>query len=179
MRPHTTDQVQSMKKFVESQPNAAERKTYSLNGLDVEYTTIHLSDEQKPFDYAVAAFVVPLQHGAPITNLVYEIAVSDDVPEPLQGLWAWHELHDFGVLGHEAPDRCLGTEQEFVNSLQPDSSLYQLHIPCRISFYDGLAVFIKTDLKQKGQDSVYSAADLQGCIDAIAFLQTQIQLSGS
>lgn len=172
MKPHTPDQVLGMKSFADSQPSGAERKTYALNGLEVTYTTVDMGDA-KPFDYAVAAFVAHREDGELITEADYEIAVSDDVPEELQGIWAWHELHDFAELGHEAEDRCLQSEQVLAESMSSVSELYQRYLAVRIPFYDGLAVFIATDIDQKGDESAYSPADLQGCYDAIAFLQAQ------
>lgn len=173
MKPHTPDQVAAMKSFADSQPSGAERKTYALNGLEVTYTTVDMGTA-KPFDYAVAAFVAPREDSEPITEAYYEIAVSDDVPEELQGVWAWHELHDFAVLGHEAENRCLQSEQVIVERMSSDPELYQRYLAVRIQFYDGLAVFIATDLDQKGDGSVYSSSDLQGCYDAIAFLQKKM-----
>ncbi len=179
MKPHTPDQILGLTKYADSQPQGKEHKTYTLNGIEVVYSIVHLSDDTKPFDYAVAAFVVPPVNGEPITEADYKIAVNDDVPEELQGLWAWHELHDFAILGHEAENRCLTSEQQLLASLSADSELYQSYIAIRIPFYVGLAAFIDADLKQKGDKSVYSVSDLDGCYDALRFLQSQIQLASS
>ncbi|TAL14524.1 hypothetical protein EPN95_02935 [Patescibacteria group bacterium] len=171
MKPHTSEQVLEMKSFVDSQPSV-DRKTYALNGLEVIYTTVDMGNV-KPFDYAVAAFVTPRGNGEPITDADYEIAVSNDVPEELQGIWAWHELNDFAVLGHEASDRCLTSENEIASSMTSDPELYQRYLTVRIPFYEGLAAFIVQDLAQKGDSSVYSPADLKGCYDTILLLQSK------
>jgi hypothetical protein len=168
-----------MKSFVDSQPSGGERKTYALNGLEVTYTTVDMG-AAKPFDYAVAAFVAPRDDGELATIDDYEIAVGSDVPEDLQGLWAWHELHDFDVVGHEAEDRCLTSEQEIAANMVSEPELYQRYLAVRIPFYEGLSNFIIQDLTQKGNESAYSASDLKGCKDAIEFLESHERvLNGS
>lgn len=173
MQPHSPEQVLQMKSFVDSQPNGKGRKTYKLSGLEVVYTSMHLSDDDKPFNYAVAAFVIPRDSGRSMTEEDYEISVSDDVPEELQGLWAWHELHDFGVLGHRAENRCLQSEEEILSNLQADPKLLKQYLQYRIPFYEGLAAFIVKDIDQNGYASVYRADDLEGCYDAIKLLESQ------
>ncbi len=168
MKPHTPDQVTAMKKFADSQPSAAERKTFELNGLQVTYTTVDMG-EAKPFNYAVAAFVAPREDGTPITEADYEIAVSNDVPEELQGIWAWHELHDFAVLGHEAKDRCLQSEQVLADTMLNNPELYQRYLSVRTVFYENLENFAL----EQYDESVYTLDDVLGCYSATQFLESQ------
>ncbi|HPD99482.1 MAG TPA: hypothetical protein PKV52_04390, partial [Candidatus Saccharibacteria bacterium] len=150
--------------FAESQRGEADPEHFELGGLSVFYTTVHISDEQRPFPYAVAAAVPPNQEA-------YTICVSDDVPESLRGLWAWHELHDFSEVGHDHPKRCVSSEIVVAAEMDPESDEYQEYIKYRIHFYMHLEKFMAEDIAAKGEVSEYDPYDVEGCQKAIQFLR--------
>lgn len=98
MKPHEKDGYENWRAYNERVRNGANPTEFEFAGLQVRYTTVHIPKNQRPFEYAVAASI-------PADQEEYEIAVSDDVPEELRGLWAWHEYHDFKVLGFNAEDQ--------------------------------------------------------------------------
>ena len=155
-----------MKNYTESQLDGKEHTSFTLNNLTVLYSTVHIPIEHQPFPYAVAAFVVNNEEG----TADYEIAVNDDVPEELRGLWAWHELNDFSVLGHGAEGRCLHSEESVLKNSDVHSPLYQLYLSYRVPFYSGLAAFMRKDIGQRGSESQYDASDVEGCYMAIELL---------
>lgn len=162
MKPHTKETLGALSDYAGRQRGDKLLERYECNGLPVEYTVAHIPEEHRPFPYAVAASVPPGIEE-------YSIVVFDDVPEELRGLWAWHELHDFRVLGHQAENRCPESERVLVESLK-DVDLMSRYIPVRLDFYRGLADFIGRDLAEKGEASVYDSKDLQGCYDSIKYL---------
>ena len=105
----------------------------------------------------------------------YEIAVNDDVPQELRGLWAWHELNDFKVLGHGAEDRCLQSEESFLKNSDVHLPLYQLYLSYRLPFYSELATFMQKDIDQKGFESQYDTSDVEGCYRTIKLLGLNIE----
>lgn len=171
MKPHSLEQLDAMKNYTESQLDGKERIRFTLNDLTVLYSTVHIPVEHQPFPYAVAAFVVKNEAGE--TN--YEIAVNDDVPEELRGLWAWHELNDFSVVGHGAEDRCLQSEESVLKYGAINSPLYQLYLSYRLPFYSELAVFMQKDIELKGSESQYDISDVKGCYEAIKLLGLKIE----
>lgn len=171
MKPHSLEQLNAMKNYTESQLDGKERTSFTLNELTVLYSTVHIPVEHQPFPYAVAAFVVHNEAGE--TN--YEIAVNDDVPEELRGLWAWHELNDFSVLGHGAKDRCLQSEESVLKNSNVNSPFYQLYLCYRLPFYSGLAAFMQKDIEQKVSESQYDLSDVEGCYKAVELLSLNFE----
>ena len=92
------------------------------------------------------------------------------MPEELRGLWAWHELNDFSVLGHGTENRCLQSEESVLKNSDVNSPLYQLYLSYRLPFYSELATFMQKDIEQKGSESQYDISDVEGCHKAIEFL---------
>jgi hypothetical protein len=140
----------------------AEPTEFELGGVTVAYTTVHIPEEQRPFDYAVAACFPEGQNG-------YEIAVSDDVPESIRGLWAWHEFNDFKTLGDQVYNRCIQSEKA-VAELVNDPARYAQYLEHRIPFYQSLATFMMKDIGAKGAESEYDVMDVQACYAALDFL---------
>ena len=52
MKPHTEESRITWATFAESQRGEADPEHFELGGLSVFYTTVHISDEQRPFPYA-------------------------------------------------------------------------------------------------------------------------------
>lgn len=165
MKPHTEESRVAWSNFAESQRGDNDPESFELNSETVFFTVVHIPDNQKPFPYAVAAAVPPNQEA-------YTIAVSDDVPEQLRGLWAWHELHDFKKVGHAQEGRCLQTEEELALHMNSNSPEYQEYLRYRIHFYTHLEKFIAEDLAQKGESSEYDSFDVDGCRQAVQFLRS-------
>lgn len=163
MKPHTEESRIAWNSFAETQRGEDDPEYFELDGLSVFYTTVHIPQDQRPFRFAVAAAVPPDQDA-------YTIAVSDDVPEQLRGLWAWHELHDFKEMGHEHPERCLNSEITVAWHLDANSDAYQEYLRYRIHFYVSLEAFITRDIAEKGEASEYDVQDIEGCQKSLEFL---------
>lgn len=167
MKPHTVESYVDLKNYTESQQNN-KKESYEIGGLTVNYSIVHIPEEYRPFPYAIAASV-------PLEQDNYEIAVSDDVPKKLRGLWAWHELHDFKCIGHEVPGRCSQSEAIIVQELSvTDTSLLSDYLNARIPFYKSLAEFIKKDIVEKGENSVYHSYDVDGCLQSSELLLSYV-----
>jgi hypothetical protein len=165
MKPHTEAQLDGLRGFVDSQVGEA-REIIELNGVEVEFSVIHIPEAQKPFPYAVAAAVVERADG----SFDYVIAVSDDVPEELRGLWAWHEYHDFAELGAEAEDRCFKSEEVVVDAIRIDPELLEFYVEVRSEFYSSLALYMQQVLDDDPENSPYSQDDVEGALLAGVFL---------
>ena len=163
MKPHTSESCVGLKNYTESQQNN-KKECYKIGDMVVNYSVVYIPEEYRPFSYAIAASVPPEQDD-------YEIAVSDDVPENLRGLWAWHELHDFKCIGHEVPGRCSQSEAIVAQELSATNpSLLSDYLNVRIPFYESLAEFMKKDIAEKGENSTYHNYDVDGCFQAIKLL---------
>lgn len=168
MKPHTVEAYQNWRHFNERAREGAEPELFEFAGTIVEYTTVHIPETQRPFDFAVAASLPEGQDN-------YEIAVSDDVPEDLRGLWAWHEYNDFKVVGFDVGNRCRQSEQVVAENLA-GTELYQKYLEYRIPFYQSLARFMARDVYAKGDASEYDILDVQGCYSAMDFLDAMASL---
>ncbi len=162
MKPHTAEQVTGLRSFAESR--AGEVQTFKFHGLEVHYRVGQLPDVGIP--YPVAAAVT----GAHKDD--YEIVVSDTVPAELSGIWAWHELFDFAVLGHGYGGRCATTEGETLHYLArcpaEERTSYLEH---RIAFYEGLGAYMTRDIDENGENSQYDQGDVEGVANALRLLR--------
>ena len=170
MKPHTPEQIEGLKGFSES--TNATFETYQLGNVRVDYYVINIPDEQKPpLDYPVAAAFT--EKGNSQEGI---IAVSDDVPDNLRGLWALHEYIDFTQNGHEHPSRCLSSEEYILGELEKSgqAKLSQEYIQARVRFHQQLASLMKSDIEGNGSTSQYDNRDLEGAETVIQFLKQNI-----
>lgn len=168
MRPHTEVSYQEWREFNERTRQGAAPETFELAGIPVEYTTVYIPVDQRPFTYAVASSL-------PEGRAEYEIAVSDEVPHELRGVWAWHEYYAFRKLGFDADNRCVQAEKVVAQALD-GTELYAQYLLYRIPFYKSLARFIAQDVYEKGEASEYSILDAQACYKAMDYLEDAVAL---
>lgn len=164
MKPHSEESYQNWKDYNDRTRDGKEPFSFELDDISIKYTTVHIPEDQRPFNFAVAASIPEGQEG-------YEIAVSDDVPKELRGLWAWHEYNDFKNIGFEGENRCLQSEQRAAENLA-GTDLYKQYLEYRIPFYQSLASFMANDIDTKKEASEYDVADVQGCYSALKYLDS-------
>lgn len=161
MKPHSQEQVTGLRQFSES---VGQVQQFELGPWAVEYYTVHIPEDQRPFSMAVAAAFTPKNN-----QQVGVIAVSDDVPESLRGLWALHEFIDFTDVGHETEGRCAETETVVLSELI-SSDQFELafeYTQARQVFYHNLREFLARDIEARGEASQYDAYDVDGCDTAL------------
>lgn len=169
MKAHSPELLKDWRNFTtsERQRLQSDPEVFIFGDDVVSFTTVTIPEKEKPFPYAVAAAI-------PQDIDDYEIAVSDDVPPELRGLWAWHEYNDFKILGHDADLRCLISEKFVLEELNDGSysqAYIHKYIKHRVAFYLSLAHFIAQDIFNN-PNSQYDVFDYQGCYAAIDYLET-------
>jgi hypothetical protein len=168
MKVHQPDLIEAIIKLQAS----GTQERYELGSLYVEYGVIHIPEEDKPFPLAVAAAFPEVGSRTPGA-----IAVSDDVPPHLRGLWAMHELHDFTVVGHEARQRCIRTESYLLRVLEQadQSGLAAVYAAARGEFMDNVGAYMERDISERGaDDSQYHQFDVEGCAATSLMLRAYV-----
>ncbi|MDB5185359.1 MAG: hypothetical protein JWN38_1167 [Candidatus Saccharibacteria bacterium] len=155
--PETIEQLQS---YSQTLPQAS----YELGGLTVQYATVEIPEDQRPFPMAVAA-AFPAKRVIPPRQQAGAILVSNEVPEDLRGLWAMHEYIDFAVIGHGAVLRCQNSES-LIHQRLNQSAQYELsyeYAAARLGFFTNLKQYMQADLDKNGLESPYDDEDVTGC----------------
>jgi len=162
------EQVAGLKKLTEIERAGESEQFFELGYLQVSYTVVHL--DRKPYPYAAISTVLPQEKRTKISKDDYEIAISDDVPEDLRDIWAWHELNAFAVHGHETKDHYLDSEKQYLASLDICSKECADYLPARIIFYRGLILHMTDNRMLYEEKSRYSNQDIRGAYDCLEFL---------
>jgi hypothetical protein len=167
MKVHTPEQLDQLRGFINGQVGE-ERSVAEIGAISARYAVVNIAESARPFRHAVAAAFVPeIQHAVD-----YEIAVSDDVPQLWQPVWAAHEYYDFTVVGHGATGRCSATERVLLSAMQEDDR-YADHlgeyVDLRAQFYADLEDFMDGQIKSDpgGQ---YERIDTEGAAAARVYL---------
>ena len=135
---------------------------FEFADVTVQFTTIHIPDAQKPFGYFAGVNI-------PEDSEEYEITISDDVPEELRGLWAWHEYNNLHSSSVTTRNYRLQAER-FICEQLGDTELYEIYRAHRIPFYQSLAHYMAKEAFAKDGVSEHDSMDIQACYAAMDFL---------